>query len=229
MDNEDVPKIQRSLHERLSGKKAIIILDMAHLSVARGPDKTYVLLNSMTHHNLIKNSGHDVEEYRPDITHQCLMMLQDSPLNKRGLLNVFIRTADNQLISVHPQLSVPRLYDQFAALMVMLLVNRKVKARENSTNLISIIKNNLDDILPPGSHKIGLSVNGEKLSIEELITTTKMVHAAIPVVFFVGAVAKSDPAAKCELCERRICISDSPLSAANCCGKICDTLESLWT
>ncbi len=43
-------------------------------------------------------------------------MLLDSPLNRAGLLRVFIHTRDNVLIDVHPQTRIPRTYDRFAGL-----------------------------------------------------------------------------------------------------------------
>ncbi len=42
------------------------------------------------------------EDYRPDISHQVLLALLDSPLNKAGLLQVYLRTKTNALIEVNP-------------------------------------------------------------------------------------------------------------------------------
>lgn len=50
-------------------------------------------------------------------TAQCLLMLLDSPLNKAGLLQVYIHTAKNVLIEVHPQCRIPRIYNRFSGLM----------------------------------------------------------------------------------------------------------------
>lgn len=48
---------------------------------------------------------------------QCLLMLLDSPLNKAGMLQVYIHTAKNVLIEVNPQTRIPRLYSRFCGLM----------------------------------------------------------------------------------------------------------------
>ena len=45
------------------------------------------------------------------------MMLLDSPLNRAGLLQVYIHTERNVLIEVHPQLRIPRTFDRFCGLM----------------------------------------------------------------------------------------------------------------
>jgi rRNA small subunit pseudouridine methyltransferase Nep1 len=44
-------------------------------------------------------------------------MLLDSPLNRAGLLQVYIHTAKNVLIEVNPQTRIPRTYTRFAGLM----------------------------------------------------------------------------------------------------------------
>ena len=40
---------------------------------------------------------------RPDITHQTLLALFDSPLNRANLLQVYVRTVKNVLIEINPQ------------------------------------------------------------------------------------------------------------------------------
>ena len=61
--------------------------------------------------------GKKYEEYRPDVTHQCLLALLDSPLNKAGLLQVFIRTEQNVLIEINSMLKVPRTFKKFSGFM----------------------------------------------------------------------------------------------------------------
>jgi len=44
-------------------------------------------------------------------------MLMDSPLNRAGLLQVYIRTNKNVLIEINPQTRIPRTFKRFAGLM----------------------------------------------------------------------------------------------------------------
>ena len=60
------------------------------------------LINSDDHQKLIQKMGKKLEDYRPDVTHQSLLALLDSPLNKAGLLQVYISTRTNALIEVSP-------------------------------------------------------------------------------------------------------------------------------
>ena len=44
------------------------------------------LINCDDHSKMISKMGKKLEDYRPDVTHQSLMALLDSPLNLAGLL-----------------------------------------------------------------------------------------------------------------------------------------------
>lgn len=95
---------------------------------------SYQLLNCDDHQQILKKHGREVADLRPDISHQvnylensrsivnhgffqCLLTLLDSPLNKAGLLQVFIHTQKNVLIEVNPQTRIPRTFKRFAGLM----------------------------------------------------------------------------------------------------------------
>lgn len=44
-------------------------------------------------------------------------MLMDSPLNRAGLLQVYIHTEKNALIEINPQTRIPRTFPRFCGLM----------------------------------------------------------------------------------------------------------------
>lgn len=103
--------------------------------------------------------GKKLEDYRPDVTHQSLLALLDSPLNKAGLLQVYISTQQKALIEVSPTLEVPRTFRAFSALMAQTLTKLKVRASSGSQTLLSVIKNPITDHLPIGCKIVGTSVN----------------------------------------------------------------------
>ena len=78
---------------------------------------SFELLNCDDHTNILKKYKRDPGTCRPDITHQCLLMLMDSPLNRAGLLQVYIHTEKNVLIEINPQTRIPRTFKRFAGLM----------------------------------------------------------------------------------------------------------------
>jgi len=87
-----------------------------------GGDAKYTLLNCDDHQGILAKAGRDVSDARPDIVHQCLLTLLDSPLNKAGLLQVYIHTAKGVLIEVNPSVRIPRTFKRFSGLMGMLSV-----------------------------------------------------------------------------------------------------------
>eukprot|EP00918_Siedleckia_nematoides_P048570 GHVU01106491.1.p1 GENE.GHVU01106491.1~~GHVU01106491.1.p1 ORF type:complete len:317 (+),score=72.95 GHVU01106491.1:2643-3593(+) len=180
-----------------------------------------------------EEEGQDEEEeankarrdYRPDIVHQCLLTLMASPLNSAGKLLVYIRTKDSQLIEVSPQLTVPARYEEFEKLIVFLLNKRVVKASEANTALLRIIKNDLPSYMPPNSRKIGFSVQGTPLGVGQL---AQSLSTSRPSVVVIGAVAKGDPAPKCDFVEELCSISSHSLTAATCCAKLCAEVHHAW-
>lgn len=83
--------------------------------------KTFELLNPDEHGHILRKHNREIGDCRPDIAHQCLLMLFDSPLNRAGLLQVYIHTENNVLIEINPQTRIPRTFKRFAGLMGLFL------------------------------------------------------------------------------------------------------------
>lgn len=157
-----------------------------------------------------------------DITHQSLLMLLDSPLNRAGLLQVYIHTQKNVLIEVNPQTRIPRTFKRFAGLMVQLLHKFSVKASENSVKLLHIIKNPVTDHLPVGCKKIAMTFSSKTVqNCRELVPPEDG-----PIALVVGAFAHGH--LNIDYAEDNISISNYPLSAALTCAKVCSAFEEVW-
>lgn len=88
-----------------------------------------MLLNGDDHANYISQKlTKNPADYRPDITHECLLTLLDSPLNKAGKLQIYITTTSNQVIKINPATRIPRTYKRFAALFAQLLKRLSIRA-----------------------------------------------------------------------------------------------------
>lgn len=141
LDTGKPKKIPRTLAEKDTQKRLIVVLENASLETIKvngesltqksthmqenfiiilyfiQMGKKFELMNSEDHgHQLVKH-GRDLASARPDISHQCLMMLLDSPLNRAGMLQVYIHTAKNVLIEVNPHLRIPRTFKRFCGLI----------------------------------------------------------------------------------------------------------------
>ncbi len=94
-------------HIKKQEKRLIVVLECANLETVKA-GKGYGLLNVDEHSGILRKMNRDFSTARPDITHQSLLMLLDSPLNRAGLLQVYLHTANNVLIEINPQIRIPR-------------------------------------------------------------------------------------------------------------------------
>lgn len=225
-DLPSIPKVPRSSSEKDKARQLIVVIEGANLEivkVGKSQDSRYHLLNSDDHQSILRKKSKDIADYRPDITHQCLLTLLDSPLNKAGRLQVYIHTAKNVLIEVNPQTRIPRTFTRFSGLMVQLLHKLSIRAVGTNTKLLNVIRNPITDHLPTRCQKVGLSGDAPVVKLNEW---AKSLPEDESVVFWVGGMAhgKDD----FPLAEQMIGISEYPLSASVVCGKLCCAFEELW-
>eukprot|EP00063_Salmo_salar_P033268 XP_014008103.1 PREDICTED: ribosomal RNA small subunit methyltransferase NEP1-like isoform X2 [Salmo salar] len=213
-------KHMRSLHDRMAERRLVVILEGATLETVK-VGKTFELLNCDQHKGMIIKSGRDPGKIRPDITHQCLLMLMDSPLNRAGLLQVYIHTERNALIEINPQTRIPRTFNRFCGLMVQLLHKLSVRAADGPQRLLKLIKNPVSDHLPPGCPRICTS-----FSSGEAVGARTVVPEEGPAAVVVGAFAHG--AVNVDYTEKTVSISNYPLSAALTCAKMCSAFEEVW-
>ncbi|XP_076160005.1 ribosomal RNA small subunit methyltransferase NEP1-like isoform X1 [Ptiloglossa arizonensis] len=214
------PKHLQVAHIKNQEKRLIIILEKAQLeSVKVG--NTFELLNCDDHTHILKKNNREPGSCRPDITHQCLLMLLDSPLNRAGLLQVYIHTDKNVLIEVNPQTRIPRTFKRFAGLIVQLLHKFSVRASDGPMKLLKVIKNPITNHLPIGCRKITMSFNGNKVQKPQ-----ELVPSDEPIAIVVGAMAHGQ--VKPDYSEDTISISNYPLSGALTCTKLCTAFEEVW-
>ncbi|CAG9835569.1 unnamed protein product [Diabrotica balteata] len=217
---DPIPKHLVVAHLKDQEKRLIIILEGAQLETVKVRDK-FELLNCDDHLHILKSNNRDIGSCRPDITHQCLLMLFDSPLNRAGLLQVYVHTANNILIEINPQTRIPRTFKRFSGLMVQLLHKFSVRA-EDGPKLLKVIKNPVTDHLPVGVKKICTSFSAKKIhNCKELVPKNEE-----PIVFVVGALARGN--VDVDYTEDTVSISNYPLSAALTCTKLCSAFEEVW-
>jgi len=208
--------------EELKKRQVVVVLENAALETVK-TKKGYELVCADTHKGVLKKIGKAPENYRPDILHQCLLTLLDSPLNKAGHLKVYIHTSSHVLIEVSPHIRVPRTYRRFSGLMIQLLHKLKIRAADGPEVLLKVIKNPVTQHLPPGAVKLGTSVTGELVDMKQLVPSLPKDK---PVVFVVGAHAHGP--ATVDWTEKLLAVSQYPLSASVCLGRICNAFENHW-
>jgi rRNA small subunit pseudouridine methyltransferase Nep1 len=96
-----------------------------HSKRQRKPPQQLILDRSL-HHQAMKRLDDNLKRGRPDITHFALLEALGSPLNKEGLLQVYVHTREDYVISVNPSTRLPRNYNRFIGLMEQLFHQGKV-------------------------------------------------------------------------------------------------------
>ncbi|KAG2590861.1 ribosomal RNA small subunit methyltransferase nep-1-like [Panicum virgatum] len=203
---------------------AIFVLEKACLEVGK-VGKTMQILNSDDHANYLRKQNRNPADYRPDIIHQALLAIFDSPLTKAGSLQaVYVRTEKGVLFEIKPHVRMPRTFKRFCGLMSQLLQKLSITAVGKREKLLNVVKNPVTRYLPVGAQKIGLSFSAEK-SVNLFDYVAKSSDDE-PLVFVVGAMAhgKIDK----EYTDDYIQICNYPLSAACCLNRICSALEQKW-
>ncbi|KAJ7576992.1 nucleolar essential protein 1 [Mycena floridula] len=233
--------VQAHVPARGAGRRLYVILSQACLESYRlsssaaktgGPkgrgkegEVKYTLLNCDDHQGILAKTGRDIADARPDITHQCLLTLLDSPLNKAGLLQVFIHTTKGVLIEVNPTVRIPRTFKRFSGLMVQLLHKLSIRGVNGPEKLLKVIKNPITDHLPPNTIKLTLSGDAPTQRLSRYLPTLPVTHN---IAVFVGAMARGKDDFADAYVDEKISISEYSLSASVACGKFCCATEEMW-
>ncbi|KAK9466100.1 Alpha/beta knot methyltransferase [Lipomyces arxii] len=212
-------------------QRLIVVLSQACLETHKIPSKNgaqgerYALLNCDDHQGLLKRMQRDIADARPDITHQCLLTLLDSPINKAGKLQVYILTAKGVLIEVNPSVRIPRTFKRFSGLMVQLLHKLSIRSVNSHEKLLKVIKNPITDHLPTKCRRITLSSDAKPLKVQDYVQTLEPDES---ICVFVGAMAHGTDDFADEWVDDKISVSQYSLSASVACSKFCHGCEDAW-
>lgn len=214
-------------------QRLIVVLSNASLETYRsshgggggGREDKFALLNSDEHIGIMRKMNRDISEARPDITHQCLLTLLDSPVNKAGRLQIYIHTAKGVLIEVNPAVRIPRTFKRFAGLMVQLLHRLSIRSTSSQEKLLRVIKNPITDHLPPSCRKVTLSFDAPVVRVRDYVES---LAASESICIFVGAMAKGHDDFADAFKDDTISISNYSLSASVACSKFCHAAEDVW-
>jgi rRNA small subunit pseudouridine methyltransferase Nep1 len=200
-------------------KRLIVVLSNASLETYKAAhggrngmkDDKYSLLNSDEHIGVMRKMNRDISDARPDITHQCLLTLLDSPINKAGRLQIYIHTAKGVLIEVSPTVRIPRTFKRFAT--------------TSQEKLLKVIKNPITDHLPPNCRKVTLSFDAPVVRVRDYVADLGPKES---ICVFVGAMAKGNDNFADQYKDDSISISNFSLSASVACSKFCHAAEDIW-
>jgi rRNA small subunit pseudouridine methyltransferase Nep1 len=137
------------------GQYLIVLLDLACLETVKTRKGDFELLNCDDHVGIMKKHNKDPQKYRPDIVHQEMLAVLDSPLNKAGKVKLYVHTEKNVLIEVNPTTRLPRTFKRFSGLMVQLLHRLKIRSADGNDMLLKVVKNPISRHIPAGARCFG--------------------------------------------------------------------------
>ena len=94
----------------------------------RAPE--HLVLDQALDHRAMKSLPEGDRRGRPDLVHVFLLLLQDSPLNARGLVRALVHTRHDELVRVRPDTRIMRNQAKFVQLMEDLLRQGRVPLDE---------------------------------------------------------------------------------------------------
>ena len=208
------------------GQQVTFILDLANLETVKSKKGDYELMNCDDHLHIIKKNNKDPARYRPDIVHQELMAVLDSPLNKSGKCRILVHSEKNVLIEVSAKTRVPRTFKRFSGLMVQLLHKLKIRSADGKDTLLKVIKNPISRHLPAGARCYAFSQHGKLFSPQSLAVG---LPDDKPIVFVFGAMAAGSVTLEDHpYCTELVSISEYPLSGVVAINRVVGAVESPW-
>lgn len=182
------PPEEEEAAARESGKQGVVfILENASLETGK-VGRGFALLNCDDHLSFLRAKGKDPSHYRPDICHQALLAILDSPLNKAGKVKgLYIHTANNVLIQVNPQVRIPRTFKRFSGLMLQLLQKLSIRSTNGPDKLLKVVKGPVTKYFPPNARRVGFSYSSP--DVVKLSDFVRELPDDVPAVFTVGAFA----------------------------------------
>lgn len=132
----------------------------------------YVLLDRSYHHAAMKKLEQSEKRGRPDIVHFALLEALGSPLNREGLLTVYVHTFNDHMIWVNPEARLPRNCNRFASLIEQLFEFGKVPPNTAERPLLTLKKQTLPQLIKEikPSFVLALSTIGKRQTLEASIS-----------------------------------------------------------
>lgn len=149
-----------------------------------------VLLDRAYHHSAMKSLARAHRDTlpekmgRPDIIHNSLLQVLETPLNWENKLSVFVHTQEEKLITINPKIRLPKNYTRFVGLIEQLLMDKRVPLEGEP--LLSLERIALKQFIEKHSpsRTIGLSRIGKP----ELLRNVADSAAKLPApMIFIGA------------------------------------------
>jgi len=170
-----------------------------------------LVLDRSYHHAAMKALPNNEKRGRPDIVHFVLLEALGSPLNKEGLLQTYVHTLNDLVISVNPETRLPRNYNRFIGLMEQLFQDGRVPPSGKA--LLRLGRKTLPELVEEvkPNYTLAFTREGEKRTLEEALSKASSVQKLAVLIggFPHGHFTKTT----LQLANEVVCIDKEPLDA----------------
>jgi rRNA small subunit pseudouridine methyltransferase Nep1 len=160
-----------------------------HLSVQRyaklhGKPPQFVVLDRSYHHAAMKRLEQSEKRGRPDIVHFTLLEALGSPLNNEGILNVYVHTINDYVITVNPEARLPRNCNRFVSLIEQLFMRGRVPPEKTEKVLLSLKQKTLPQLVREikPSYVLAFSRLGKPCTVEEAVSKLSVEKRPVVIV-----------------------------------------------
>jgi rRNA small subunit pseudouridine methyltransferase Nep1 len=173
----------------------------------------FVLLDRSFHHAAMKSLEQHEKRGRPDIVHFALLEALGSPLNKEGLLQTYVHTFNDYVITINPETRLPRNYDRFVNLIQQLFECGRVPPGQTETALLTVERKTLSQLILniKPSYVLAFSRLGKSCTLETAVS--KLANEKNPVVIVGGFPSGHFSEATMKIANETICIDAEMLEA----------------
>ncbi len=176
----------------------------------RGRKPTELILDSSLFFPAIRKLENGSRRGRPDIVHRCLLVALDSPLNKEGLLRVYVHTRNDELITIEPHTRLPRTFNRFVGLIESLFLKGFTERK-----LLKMRKATLEEVVNTirPSKTICFSMRGKPKTWKEIYGG---VHPTHRICLIIGGFPEGEFISDVDhLCDEIVCVDPEPLASSS--------------
>ncbi len=175
----------------------------------RGKSPRFILLDRSYHHAAMSDLEEKEKWGRPDVVHFALLESLGSPLNREGLLQVYVHTTGDFVININSKTRLPRNYNRFVGLIEQLFENGRVP-REGSA-LLELKRQTLSQLLHEiePSYVVAFSRLGTPQNLQKLFSR---LSSKEKLVLIIGGFPHSHfSQTTTELAKEIVCLDPEPL------------------
>ena len=178
----------------------------------RGKHPRFIILDRSYHHHAMKLLENSKKRGRPDIVHFSLLEALGSPLNREGLLRVYVHTINDYVITVDPETRLPKNFNRFVGLIESLFEHKRVppKGKPLLTLETKTLKSLIEELKP--TYTIIFSTDGRARILDKAVE--KLVEEKKPLVIVGGFPHGNFSESTLKLADEVVCIDPEMLETS---------------